>query len=91
MTDIKIEYSGNHKFEYEVFPNGFESVIKVDDFDISGDKCAYECKHCGAIYQSKNINVRSIFPTHDPRSGNQCSNQEGHDLIRICKCEPIIK
>lgn len=91
MTETKIEYINNHKFEYVVYPNGYERINKVDKISIAGDKHAYECKFCGAIYQSKNIDCRSIFKTDDVRSELQCHNKEGHDLVRICKCEPVIK
>lgn len=91
MNEIKIEYHDNHKFEYEVYPNGYERINKVDNLHIAGDKHPYECKFCGAIYQSKNIDCRNIFPTDDPRCLSECHNKEGHDLTRICKCEPVIK
>ena len=93
LSDIdKITESSNgHLFVYERYPSGFESVIEVDGFHISSDKCAYECIYCKAIYMSKNISIRSIFATDDPRSGKICTNKEGHDLKRICKCEEIIR
>lgn len=68
--------------------NGAKFVVSVDGFKIASDKCAYECKNCGAIFQSKNELYRSIFATNDPRC-KTCKDGENIDLQRICECEPL--
>jgi hypothetical protein len=58
--------SGRHFLRYRGDEN-YPHIYSVDGFYISGDKCAWECVKCGAIWESKAINCRSIFETDDPR------------------------
>lgn len=57
-------------------------------FYISDDKHAYECQECGAIYQSKNKDSRSLFATDDLRCNN--CNHGLDSLLRICECKEIV-
>lgn len=80
------------KIEYRTYTNGYKHVTKVNGFFIAGDKCAYMCTKCGAIFQSKNMWCRSIFPTKDPKCRTCDENHhEFKNLKRICECEEIIK
>ena len=74
--------------EYNIRSNGEKEIVSVDGFKIAGDKCAYACKKCGAIFQSKNELYRSIFRTDDPRCST-CEDGANLDLERICECEPL--
>jgi hypothetical protein len=72
--------------------SGRRHVESVNGFNISPDKHAYRCKICSAIFESKNITCRSIFPTNDPKC-IECNKMEHYaeDLERVCECEPVIR
>jgi hypothetical protein len=76
--------NNNLKIEY----NDAGRVKSANGFLIAGDKHAYRCKECGAIFQSKNINCRSLFATSDPKCDKCFHPMESISLV--CDCKPII-
>jgi hypothetical protein len=72
-------------------------VEEVDGFEIQSDKCAYICRECGAIFNSKNIYCRSLFHTNDPqckecihiyrRNKDERMDVNIRNLDKICECE----
>jgi len=64
-----------------------QKILYVEGLRIAWDKHAYECQTCGAIWQSKNIRSRNIFPTDDERC-NTCDHL--NCLKQICRCDPIV-
>lgn len=79
------------KIVYVTYPSGYKKVTSVDGFSIASDKHAYKCKRCGAIFQSKNIYTRGIFPTDDPRCKNCDDVRHDYlDLEKVCECDPIV-
>ena len=87
-----------HKIEYGTEGYLKDWVISCDGFSIAGDKHAYVCQKCGAVFQSKNISSRTLFETEDPRC-RTCANTCGtaytqmeleEMLKRVCKCKPIV-
>lgn len=77
--------------EYETRPSGYEHIVKYEGFSIAGDKHAYKCKKCGAIFQSKSKDERSIWPTDDPRCG-PCDDAKhtDDDIELVCRCKPLV-
>jgi hypothetical protein len=71
----------------------FVHVYSVNGYHIASDKCAYECKLCNAIYESKEDGYSRAFRTGDPR----CNNETHYDnsrtglrsLQKICVCPTI--
>jgi len=80
------------RLKYKKHPSGVEHIEKVNGFWIAGDKHAYQCQKCGAIFQSKNKDCRNIIPTADPQcySCEQNIKHTNDDLKQVCKCDPII-
>lgn len=79
----KLEY---HELGYKIGERG--RILSVDGFHIAGDKHAYVCRKCGAVFQSKNAKVRSVFKTDDPRC-QSCEHGDG-DLEIVCECKPSV-
>ena len=75
MRDVTLQYKD-------------ERIYKAGGFLISSDKHAYQCQECGAIFQSKNKDYRSIFATDDRRC-DKC-NHSSDALKRVCDCKPIV-
>lgn len=72
------------KIKYDV---DTRHVKYVNDFYIGSDKHAYQCQKCGAIFQSKSIDERTIFKTDDPKCISCDENRHSiDDLKRICAC-----
>ena len=79
----KVKY---HELGYKIGQRG--CILSVDGFTISANKHAYVCRKCGAVFQSKNVEVRSIFRTNDMRCGSCVHGVE--DLERVCDCDPSV-
>jgi hypothetical protein len=57
----------NEKYMVRYRTNGFNGihVYSVNGNHIGGNKCAFACKHCGAIFRSKGICGHTTFPTNE--------------------------
>lgn len=58
--------------------------------EIHSDKHPYICMKCGCIFQSKNIEARSLFDTNDPKRQRCNEEHTGEDLLMIPICECVI-
>lgn len=90
INDIEKEYvirQDEHMLRYRSDRNGrVFRVYSVDGFKIASDKCAYACKQCGAIWESKGLG-HSLFTTDDPRCTDETHTIS--DLVKLCICEDI--
>ena len=87
-------HTNKHMIRYRMI-NDSVHVYSVNGFLISSDKCSFACKTCGAIYESKALNGRSLFPVSGPRC-NLCFEKEEKQIVeynleKICICPDLFE
>ncbi len=92
QREYTISDKGGHLIKYrcKIGKGGNVHVHSVDGFRILGEKCAYECCKCGAIYESRGSGIMAghfrVFPTDDPRCLSEIHELQEMTTRRLCLC-----
>ena len=89
-----LTHTSRHMIRYRTVDDSMH-VYSVNGCRICHDKCAFSCKTCGAIYESKALNGRSVFPIGGPRC-NLCFRRGENRIVednleKICICPDLFE